>query len=51
MKKIELRTMNEIEMKFYEKGLKELGFTKTNDCMWVKIYKKENLEYIISREY
>jgi len=51
MRKIELKATNESEMNFYEKGLKELGFTKTNDCMWVKIYKRDNLEYVITREY
>ncbi len=51
MKTIKLKAMNENEMKFYEVGLKKLGYVKTNDCMWAKIYKKDNLEYVITREY
>lgn len=51
MKTIKLRAMNESEMKFYETSLKKLGYIKTNDCMWAKIYHKDNVDYIISREY
>ena len=48
---ITLKANNESEMRFFEKGLKEQGFTKTSDCMWSKIYRKDNTEYVISREY
>ena len=48
---ITLKANNENEMRFFEKGLKEQGFTKTSDCMWAKIYRKDNTEYVISREY
>ena len=48
---ITLKANNENEMRFFEKGLKEQGFTKANDCMWAKIYRKDNTEYVISREY
>lgn len=48
---ITIKAMNENEMKFFEKGLKEQGFTKTSDCMWAKVYTKNNTEYIIIREY
>lgn len=48
---ITLKAMNENEMKFFEKGLKESGFAKINDCMWVKIYIKDNTEYVITREF
>ena len=47
--KITIKPNNENEMKFFEKGLKEHGFVKTSDCMWVKIYRKNNTEYIIER--
>ena len=48
---ITINAMNENEMRFFEKGLKEQGFTKTSDCMWAKVYTKNNTEYIITREY
>ena len=48
---ITLKANNENEIRFFEKGLKEQGFTKTSDCMWAKIYRKDNTEYVISREY
>ena len=48
---ITLKANNENEMRFFEKGLKQQGFTKTSDCMWAKIYRKDNTEYVISREY
>lgn len=48
---IKIKAMNENEMRFFEKGLKEQGFIKTSDCMWAKIYAKNNTEYIIAKEY
>lgn len=48
---ITIKAINENEMRFFEKGLKEQGFTKTSDCMWAKVYTKNNTEYIITREY
>lgn len=49
--KIVLRAISENEMRFFEKGLKEQGFTKTSDCMWAKIYTKNHIEYVVIREY
>lgn len=48
---ITIKAMDENEMRFFEKGLKEQGFAKTSDCMWAKVYTKNNTEYIITREY
>lgn len=31
--------------------LARTGYAKTADCMWAKIYRKGNLEVIVSREY
>lgn len=51
MTTITLKPNCENEMRFFEKGLKDTGFTKTNDCMWAKIYRKGNLEYIVERDF
>lgn len=51
MKKIEFKAMNEKEMRAYEREFKNNGFKKTSDCMWVKIYEKENMQAVLSREY
>ncbi len=48
---IKLNAMNENEMRWMGKSLKEQGFTKTADCMWTKIYSKENTEYVLIREW
>lgn len=47
--KIEVNTEN--EMKGIEWKLRVTGYTKTNDCMWVKIYQKRNMEIVLTREY
>lgn len=49
--KITLIANSADEMRIFEVGLKSQGFIKTSDCMWVKIYTKNNVEYVISREY
>lgn len=51
MKQITLKATSENEMKFFENGLKQLGYEKTSDCMWAKIYTKDNSEYVVKREY
>lgn len=51
MTKIEFKVMSEKESRAYERELKNNGFRKTADCMWVKIYEKENLQVVLSREY
>lgn len=48
---VTVKAMNENEMRWIENGLKEQGFTKTNDCMWAKIYTKNNTQYVITREF
>lgn len=47
----ELNANTEAEMREIEKKLKQTGYLKTSDCMWVKIYRKGNLEITISREF
>ena len=51
MKTITMKANNESEMKWMGKGLTSSGYVKTNDCMWAKIYRKDNMEYIIEREF
>jgi hypothetical protein len=46
-----IKCYNENEMYFNEKQLKKDGYKKTSDCMWVKIYTKENSEISLIREY
>lgn len=51
MMKIEFKAMNKKEEQAYEKEIKGNGFRKTADCMWGKIYEKENAQVVLSREY
>ena len=46
-----INTYTEAEQKEVEKKLRETGYTKTSDCMWVKIYTKGNNEIVVSREW
>ena len=41
----------EIDMKEEEENLKRYGYVKTSDCMWTKIYKKNNVTVVLNREY
>lgn len=50
MLKTEIIVQSNTESAKIEQKLKETGYTKTADCMWVKIYKKGNNEIIITRE-
>lgn len=40
MIRTEIKAYSENEMRNIERNLKETGYTKTNDCMWVTIYTK-----------
>ena len=51
MMKLEFKAMSEKEGRVYERELKNNGFRKASDCMWVKIYEKENLQVSVLREY
>lgn len=51
MIKTEIKCLSRDEQKEVEKKLKDAGYIKTADCMWVRIYHKGNNEIIISREY
>lgn len=44
-----IEARNEKEMKNIEKKLIDTGYTKSSDCMWVKIYNKGNSTIIINR--
>lgn len=49
--KITINAMSEKEMKTLERDLNNLGYSKTADCMWCKIYSKDNTDYVLNREY
>ena len=51
MTRTELNAYTAQEMREIESKLKNTGYKKTADCMWVKIYVKGNLEVVISREW
>lgn len=51
MIKTEIKVNNKEDMREVENKLRQTGYTKTADCMWVKIYTKGNNEIIVSREY
>ena len=51
MIRTEIKAFTEKEMRYAERKLIETGYKKTNDCMWVKIYMKNNNEIILTREY
>ena len=51
MLRTEIKAYTENEMIYTERKLKETGYTKANDCMWAKIYKKNNNEIVLTREY
>lgn len=42
---------SEHEMRSVEKFLKTRGYSKTADCMWYKIYSKDDTDYVLNREY
>ena len=55
-KKVKNDTANEFEKDALSQyymitHLKETGYTKANDCMWIKIYTKNNNEIVLTREY
>lgn len=50
MEKI-IRINSKEEMRDMEYKLKLKGYSKTHDCMWIKIYEKGDNVYSLSREY
>lgn len=46
-----VKANTEAEQRDIEKKLSQTGYTKTSDCMWVKIYTKRNNEIVVSREW
>ena len=51
MIRTEIKANNENELREIERKMKETGYTKTNDCMWAKIYTKGNMEIVVTREF
>ena len=51
MIKSEIKVYSEKVEKEIIAKLARTGYAKTADCMWAKIYRKGNLEVIVSREY
>lgn len=51
MIRLEIKAFTEKQMRYVERKLIEDGYTKTNDCMWAKIYMKNNNKVILTREY
>ena len=51
MLRTEIKAYTENEMRDAERKLKETGYAKTNDCMWAKIYTKNNNEIVLTREF
>ena len=51
MLRTEIKVYTENKMRDTERKLKETGYTKTNDCMWAKIYIKNNNEIVLTIEY
>ena len=48
---LKIKMWNEKVMAENERNIKEYGYTKTSDCMWVKIYEKGNSQVTLIREY
>lgn len=46
-----LEMMNENQMRETKHKLNITGWKKTNDCMWVKVYRLREMEVILLREY
>lgn len=51
MIRTEIKAYTEKEMRDTERKLKETGYTKINDCMWSKIFIKNNNEIVLTREF
>ena len=51
MTRTDITTTSYTEQRQVERKLKETGYTKTNGCMWVKIYTKGNNEVVVNREW
>ena len=51
MIKSNVKANTEIEMREIETKLKQTGYMKISDCMWAKIYEKNNNMIIVEREF
>jgi hypothetical protein len=48
---VTLKIHTEQDMKYHQKNLKDYGYNKTHDCMWVQIYEKGNSVVTLCREF
>ena len=51
VKQTNVKVKTEKEQREIERKLKETGYRKIADCMWVVIYRKKSNEVIIERDY
>jgi hypothetical protein len=51
MIRTEIKVYTEREQREVERKLHETGYNKTLDCMWAKIYIKNNNEIVVNREW
>jgi hypothetical protein len=51
MTRTEIKVNTEQEQREVERKLKETGYNKIADCMWAKIYTKNNNEIVVNREW
>ena len=51
MIRTEIKTYTEREQREVERKLQETGYNKIADCMWAKIYTKNNNEIVVNREW
>lgn len=49
--KIVVDLMSEEAMRIFERDLISLGYLKSGDAFWCKIYSKDGIDYILNREY
>ena len=47
----QVNVYTQAEQREIETKLKQTGYKKTSDCMWVRIYTKGNNQVVISREW
>lgn len=51
MNELKINCYTENDMKYHTSQLLRYGYKKTNDCMWTKIFEKDNNIVILNREY
>lgn len=48
---VEINCYTEEDMMYHVSQLKRYGYTKTADCMWTKIFEKDDNMVILNREF